>query len=107
MRSVTFGKVTIPAGAGLLLAAASANRDEEAFDSPEVFNMDRPQRPGFQFGYGLHICLGIHTARAEIEVLLNAILDHWPNIRRDPAYPPPQLRGMHFRGPDHLRVVWS
>jgi cytochrome P450 len=107
MRSVTLSGVTIPAGAGLLLATASANRDEEIFDHADRFDLDRPPQQGLQFGFGLHLCMGIHTARAEIEVMLEAILDHWPNLRGNPAHPAPKLHGMHFRGPDHLQVIWD
>jgi cytochrome P450 len=107
MRSVTLSGVTIPAGAGLLLATASANRDEEIFENADQFDLDRPPQQGLQFGFGMHLCMGIHTARAEIEVMLDAILDHWPNLRANPAYASPKLHGMHFRGPDHLQVVWD
>ena len=41
-------------------------------EDPETFDIfrDRPDRH-LSFGFGIHRCLGIHLARAELEVLLN------------------------------------
>jgi hypothetical protein len=47
----------------LLLFYASANRDEEVFDDPFRFRIDRDPNPHVGFGYGEHFCLGSHLAR--------------------------------------------
>ncbi|WP_353855559.1 cytochrome P450 [Bacillus sp. Bos-x628] len=54
---------------------ASANRDEQKFEDPETFRLDRKSNPHMSFGFGIHFCLGAPLARLEsniaIEILLN------------------------------------
>jgi cytochrome P450 len=47
----------------LILFYASANRDEDVFDDPFRFRVDRDPNPHLGFGYGEHFCLGSHLAR--------------------------------------------
>jgi cytochrome P450 len=99
--------VKIPAGAALSLASGSANRDEEVFDNPDEFDIDRPQRVNLGFGAGPHLCLGMQVAKSEMEAMLNAILDHLPNIRLDPDAPAPRIVGAQLRGPRAIHVIWD
>jgi len=50
-------------GDRLVLYYASANRDEEVFDDPFRFRIDREPNHHLGFGYGEHFCLGAHLAR--------------------------------------------
>jgi cholest-4-en-3-one 26-monooxygenase len=61
--------VKIAAGDQLALFFASANRDEEVFDDPFAFRVDRRPNPHLAFGFGEHVCLGAHLARVEIETI--------------------------------------
>jgi cytochrome P450 len=54
---------TIPQGDKLLLFYASANRDEDVFDDPWTFRVDREPNRHLGFGIGEHFCLGAHFAR--------------------------------------------
>jgi cytochrome P450 len=99
--------VKIPAGAALSLCTGSANRDEEVFPNGDEFDIDRQQRINFGFGAGPHLCLGMQVAKSEMESMLNAILDHMPNIRLDPGAPAPRIVGAQLRGPRALHVVWD
>ncbi|RIL04652.1 MAG: cytochrome P450 [Proteobacteria bacterium] len=47
----------------LILFYASANRDEDVFEDPFRFRIDRDPNPHVGFGYGEHFCLGSHLAR--------------------------------------------
>jgi cytochrome P450 len=66
--------VPIAAGDQLALFFASANRDEEVFDDPFDFRIDRRPNPHLAFGFGEHFCLGAHLARVEIETVYRHLL---------------------------------
>lgn len=102
-----FQGVAIPKGALLSLCVASANRDDAVFEDGDTFSIDRPPKMSFGFGFGPHMCVGLFIAKAEIEVALNAMLDMMPDLRFDPAYPRPVIRGVQLRGPDAVHVIWT
>ena len=106
-REVEIRGVTIPEGSMVQCIVASANRDEAAFDGADQFNIDRKVKPSFGFGFGPHVCIGQFIAKSELSVAINAVLDMLPNIRFDPDYPAPVIRGAQLRGPDSLHVVWG
>ena len=53
----------IAKGDELVLFYASANRDEDVFDEPFRFRVDRSPNRHLGFGIGEHFCLGAHLAR--------------------------------------------
>ena len=65
---------TIKAGDGICLHYPSGNRDEEIFEDPFTFKVDRKPNKQIAFGYGVHLCLGMHLARMEIKALYNELL---------------------------------
>ena len=60
------GDRDIAAGDKVVLWFAAANRDPEMFDDPHEFVIDRAPNPHVTFGWGIHFCLGVHLARAEV-----------------------------------------
>jgi cholest-4-en-3-one 26-monooxygenase len=66
--------VRISAGEQVALYFASANRDEEVFDAPFAFRIDRRPNPHLAFGFGEHFCMGAHLARVEIETIFRLLL---------------------------------
>jgi cytochrome P450 len=104
---VTFQGVDIPKGAILSLCVSSANRDESVFENADSFDIDRTPMPAFGFGFGPHMCLGLWLAKAEIDVAIDLMLDLMPNLRLDPDYPAPVVKGVQMRGPDALHVIWD
>ncbi len=58
------------AGDWLVMFYASANRDEEVFDAPFEFRIDRKPNPHLAFGIGEHFCLGANLARRSQRALL-------------------------------------
>jgi cytochrome P450 len=69
------GGVRIASGDQVALYFASANRDEEIFDDPFAFRIDRRPNPHLAFGFGEHVCLGGHLARVELETIFRHLLD--------------------------------
>lgn len=71
---------TIKAGDGLCMHYPSGNRDEDVFDDPFAFRVDRTPNRQIAFGYGAHLCLGMHLARMEIKALFNELLPRLASI---------------------------
>jgi cytochrome P450 len=106
-KDVEWHGVKIPKGSFIQCMVVSANRDEEAFENPDVFDIDRKPKPSFGFGFGPHMCIGQFVAKLEISSALNAVLDLFPNLRLDPDHPAPVIEGAQLRGPDHVHVIWD
>ena len=66
----------LEAGDRLMLLWASANRDPEAFESPDdvVLDRKRDRRPQLAFGQGIHLCVGAGLARAAGRMVLERFL---------------------------------
>jgi cholest-4-en-3-one 26-monooxygenase len=58
----------------------SANRDPQAFDRPDEFDITRDPNVHLAFGWGPHFCLGANLARAEIRVVFSELLTRLPDI---------------------------
>jgi cytochrome P450 len=61
--------VQVRKGDNLCLFYPSANRDEEVFDDPFQFRIDRHPNRHLAFGIGEHFCLGANLARLELRVV--------------------------------------
>jgi cytochrome P450 len=59
------------------------------------------------FAYGAHTCLGMHLARMETRVALDAVLDRLPNLRLDPDADDLHVTGLTFRAPARLPVLFD
>lgn len=64
---------TIRANESMCLLYPSANRDEDAFEDPDRFRVDRNPNPHVGFGIGEHFCLGAHLARLELRVIFEEL----------------------------------
>jgi cytochrome P450 family 142 subfamily A polypeptide 1 len=63
----------------VLILYPSANRDEEIFEDPDAFRVDRnPNHLGF--GIGSHFCLGANLARMELRVAIRELLRRLPDL---------------------------
>jgi len=106
-RETVLGGERVPEGASVLCLTGSANRDAARYPDPDTWDPDRDTSGHLAFGGGRHVCLGMHLARLELRVGLEAVLDRLPNLRLDPAAPPPGVEGVAFRGPPRLDVVFD
>ncbi|MET0909885.1 MAG: cytochrome P450, partial [Ilumatobacteraceae bacterium] len=105
---VELGGVTIPVGAQVIISLAAANRDEHAYDDPEVLDIDRSGVRHLAFGHGIHHCLGAPLARLEGYIALGTLLRRFPQLRL--AVADDELRwghgdGLVLRGLSELPVI--
>ena len=74
---------TVPEGSTILLLNGSGNRDERAFEDADRFDVRRDIAHHLAFGYGIHFCLGAALARIEGRVVLDEMLDRFPDWEVD------------------------
>ena len=97
----TLSGVDLHAGDKVLLFYNSANRDEEAFENPDVFDVTRSPNDHYGFGApGPHFCLGAHLARREITVMWRELLRRAPGVHA--SGPARQLASSFVNGITHL-----
>ena len=69
----------VHAGERICMGIGSANRDEDRYAASGEFNIERTGEPEhLSFGWGGHLCLGIHLARMEAKVALEEWLELFP-----------------------------
>lgn len=106
-RDVVIDGTTIPADALVNVSLGAANRDETRYESPDAFDIRRPPKAHMAFAFGAHRCLGMHLARMESRVVLNAVLDRLPGLRLDPRAEDVHITGHTFRSPLALPVLFD
>ncbi len=74
-RDTVLRGVEIEEGDSVALFYASANRDEDVYDDPFVFRIDRDPNPHLGFGIGEHFCLGAHLARLDLKVFFRVLAE--------------------------------
>jgi cytochrome P450 len=107
VRDCELGGVAIPAGTHVSVSVAAANRDPTRYPDADRFHPTRTNIAHLTFGGGPHLCLGMHLARMEAAVAINALLDRLPDLRLDSTVPPPHVVGVAFRSPATLPVEFT
>ncbi len=97
----------VTAGKRVLLGLASANRDENTWETPEEFSLERTENPHLAFGLGIHMCIGASLARMEARVGLNALLDQFVDLALAPGYEYQRVEPVMMRGPRRLDVTFE
>jgi len=97
------GGAKIRAGDKVVLWYVSGNRDEAEFGDPDVFDVGRSPNRHLSFGRGgPHLCLGVHLARLEVNVVLAALARRV--ARFELAGPPRRIRSNFTNGLRELPV---
>jgi cholest-4-en-3-one 26-monooxygenase len=97
---------TIRKGEKLALWYPSANRDAEAFEEPDRFDIGRNPNPHVTFGGGgPHFCLGFSLAQLEIKVMFEELLKRIPDMELDG--PIERMRSNFIGGIRHMPVRFT
>jgi len=106
-RDVEVEGVVIPSGSPINVCLGGANRDPSRWDRPDEYDLFREPKQHLAFAFGPHMCLGMHLARMETTVAINAVLDRLPDVRLERDLPTPSITGLTFRAPNTLPVVFG
>jgi len=92
----------IKKGQHLALFYPSANRDEEVFEDPFTFRVDRKPNRHIGFGIGEHFCAGAHVARLELEMAFKYLIPRLQEV--EVVGEPARLRSHLVGGIKHLPI---
>jgi cytochrome P450 len=92
----------IKQGEHLALYYPSANRDEDIFEDPFTFRVDRSPNRHLAFGIGEHFCAGAHVARLELEVAFKYLIPRLAEV--EVSGPVQRLRSNLVGGIKHLPI---
>ena len=92
-------------GEAFCLFYPSANRDEDVFDDPFAFRVDRDPNPHLAFGIGEHFCLGANVARLEMQIMFRHLIERLGHVEL--AGPVERLRSSFLGGVKHMPIRYS
>jgi cytochrome P450 len=78
-KDVEFHGKKVPKGSVMVALTAAANRDDRRFKEGDRFDIHRERRGHFSFGTGFHSCLGNALARVEGRIVLEEVLNRFPD----------------------------
>ena len=79
LEDVEIAGTTIPKGQLIHLMLGSAQRDPEAYDDADNFDIFR-KKSSIIFGLGPHFCMGATIARATAEVVFKTLFERYPDV---------------------------
>ena len=101
-----YNEKTYKRGTPFAVSIAGANRDPEANDNPNEFDITREDIKHISFGYGPHMCIGASLARIESRIAFESLFERFKSIKlldEEPVWG----RNLIFRGFDHLKLKVS
>jgi cytochrome P450 len=116
LEDININGLQVPKGTSLVGLFGAANRDPEAFERPNAFQLNRKGKPHLGFGYGIHYCVGAHFARLQAHIVLDLMFQKIPNWRISPIGIWQRIRGKSniewnpnpmFRGLRKLQLEWD
>jgi cytochrome P450 len=104
-RDVVVRGKKIAKGESVCLFYASGNRDEEVFEDPFAFRIDRQPNDHIGFGRGEHVCLGAHLARLELRSLFAELRRRLVSIER--TRPVDRIHSSFIGGIKRAPIRWD
>ena len=92
-------------GEAFCLFYASANRDEDIYEDPFAFRVDRHPNPHLGFGIGEHFCLGANLARLELQLMFKHIAARMQHVEL--AGEVERLRSSFLGGVKHMPIRYD
>jgi len=97
---------TYKRGTPFAVSIAGANRDPEANENPNEFDITRDDIKHISFGYGPHMCIGASLARIESRIAFECLFERFKNLELEDKNPV-WGRNLIFRGFDNLKLKAS
>lgn len=104
-RDVEFHGVQFKKGDSVEMFMAAAGSDPTAFPNPEAIDIERLPNRHLAFGWGPHMCVGMHLARLEMRILVEEWLNAVPEFTLDPQKP--VVFHVGILGLDQVPLVWK
>jgi cytochrome P450 len=103
-KDVRLAGAAIGEGDLVRVSLSGANRDPLVFPGPDDVDLKRPSsQRTLTFARGPHACLGIHLARLEVTLAVEAVLDGLPGLEAGELDP---IEGLVFRAPASVMATW-
>jgi hypothetical protein len=104
-QDTTLSGQDIAKGDWMMLCYPSGNRDEDVWDDPFKFRVDREVNKHVAFGYGAHVCIGQHLARMEMRLLWEELLPRLESIELNGT--PKRMESSFVCGPKTIPVRYK
>jgi cytochrome P450 len=92
----------IKAGQSVMMIYPSANLDEEVFEHPQEFNIERTNNAHIAFGFGPHVCISLALARLEMTHFLKEFSNRIKNVEQ--TEPTTWVKNNFLGGPKRMKV---
>lgn len=102
-----FHGTALKEGEKMLLLFESANFDEQVFDDPDTFDIERYPNNHLAFGFGTHFCLGNQLARLELSIMQTKLLQRLPDLRLASGDELPLRPANFVSGLEQMPVVFT
>lgn len=79
-KDVDFAGAHLSEGELVFVLSGATGRDPSRWEDPARFDVTRPPKTHFAFGYGIHLCLGAHLARLESRIGISRLLRKIPDF---------------------------
>jgi cytochrome P450 len=104
VNEVEFKGVKMMPGDKIVMCTTMAGRDPEEYDRPAEVRLDRKPRH-VSFGYGPHLCVGMHLARREMRIAIEEFITLVPDFQVRPGHTLQWYTGVIQ--PVTLPLVWK